>query len=362
MSPLFHARRRSSPVDEGRRVRGRVQDLLGRALGLVQRRQPRQLVAVLAVEPHDLARRRDLPEVVRGVVAELGQPPVGLRMAPRRRVEVHLRVRQVRVLDQLADLPGPGAGEIAQHALEVADAHVVGDEREVLAAEALAGERQVARRAGQRLRPVEALVDLRAGAPQLDRALIVAAPLGAREPPRDPLARGQVDLHAEQVLRGLGQDLRQPGRRLQAARGAGVRAAGALEEDEALERVGVDLGLGGRALDLRAPACGPLRAGDRTARRERVERMAVAGGGAPLELRGTVGGPRERVGQRRRVGLDLTRRRGHERHAFRRLVAPAREQEDGGRRDDEGGCDRTAHPSQPGTHASVRRDVGSRQV
>ena len=47
-------------------------------------------------------------------------------VAGRRRVEVEPRVRRL------------AAAEGAQHVLQVADAHVVGDEREVLAAELLA--------------------------------------------------------------------------------------------------------------------------------------------------------------------------------------------------------------------------------
>ena len=73
-------------------------------------------------------------------------------MALGRRVEVDLRVGHV-VLAAVG----------AQDALEVAHAHVVGDEGHVLALEALLGHRQVARGRLQRLGGIEALVDLARG-------------------------------------------------------------------------------------------------------------------------------------------------------------------------------------------------------
>ena len=131
---------------------------------------------------------------------------------------------------------------------------------------------------GQRLLGVEAVVDPRAARRSAAASALAAAPLGARQPARDPRAGGDVDVHPEQVVAGLGEDLRQPRRRLR-ARPARARlgAARALQEHEPLERVGVDAGLLGGALHERPPARRALGARHRAARRQRVEQRGVAG-------------------------------------------------------------------------------------
>ena len=309
---------------EPRRAVERVEHLLGGVLRRLQRLQPRQLVAVLAVQPHDLARRVELPQVGGGVVAERRQLALHVGVALRRRVEVDAGVGRL-VL--------PEGGE---HALQVADAHVVGDEREVVAAQLLLRDREVARGAGQRLGRVVALVDRAALALQLLHARRAALLDRAADLAREAPALRDVDLHAEQVLAGLGEDLRQPDGALGVA-GHRVLAAGALEEHERLEHVGGDAGLARRVLDLRAPARDALRRRGRAARRAGVEDVARAGGGAPDELVLVVGVVGERVGDRRAAALLAGRRRDDRdaRRRARRRAAPSRS---GDRR--RGGCPR----------------------
>ena len=57
-------------VREALRLEGRVQYLLGRALGCVQEIELLQAIAVLAIEPHDLLRGEHAPVVGRRIVAQ----------------------------------------------------------------------------------------------------------------------------------------------------------------------------------------------------------------------------------------------------------------------------------------------------
>ncbi len=88
-----------------------------------------QLVAVGAVQVHDRHRAQDAPVVERGVVAEPGEQIERRAMAVRRGVEVQLRIRD-----------GTAAVVVVEDLLEVADPHVVGDDREVGAPEMLFGD------------------------------------------------------------------------------------------------------------------------------------------------------------------------------------------------------------------------------
>ena len=150
-------------------------------------------------------------------------------------------------------------------------------------------------------------------------------------------AAGDVDLHPEQVLARLGEDLGQPDRALGVARDR-VGAAGALEEHERLEAVGVDAGLLRRRLDLRAPLRDALGGGQRAAGRARVEHVARAGRGARLELLAAVGVVGERVGQRRAlpVGLRARRRRGGGKVAREPAVLAVERAADGGEHEEDG--------------------------
>ena len=101
---------------------------------------------------------------------------------------------------------------------------------------------------------------------------------------------------------------------------------GALEEHQALERVGVHAGLARGGLDLRAPARDPLGALRRPAGRERVEQVAGAGRGAADELVLALRVPGEGVGQ---ALLVLAAGRGGDgRDAAGRAVAEPRDPED----------------------------------
>ena len=83
---------------------------------------------------------------------------------------------------------------------------------------------------------IEALVDPRAGRAGRAERVAPLQPAGVAGAALD------VDLHPEQVLARLGEDLRQPGRGLGAAGRLRVGPAGALEEHQRLEQVGVHAG------------------------------------------------------------------------------------------------------------------------
>ena len=57
---------------------------------------------------------------------------------------------------------------------------------------------------------------------------------------REPSARLEIDLHAEEVRRRLGKDLREAGRVLGVVSHDHVLAPRALEQDDRLDHVGVD--------------------------------------------------------------------------------------------------------------------------
>ena len=186
---------RARPIAKGSSKTGvrccRVQDLLGRGLVRLQHRLALERLGIGPVLAHDLAGREDAPQVGRGVVAQRRQLAPRRRVAQRARVEVQLRV-------------GDDALPVGhERLLQVAHAHVVGDDGEVVAAELALGEVQVARRRLDRLGRVEALVDAPAGG--LARLDAVAAQDAAGQ----PLGRLDVDVQAEQVLAGLGEDLGQ---------------------------------------------------------------------------------------------------------------------------------------------------------
>ena len=197
-----------------------MQHLLGGVLRRLQRRDPIEAVGVRAVQAHDLARRLDAPEVRRRVVAERREPAVSLLVLQRRGVEVQPRVGDV-VL---------AVG--AQRVLQVADAHVVADDREIVAAELAAGEPQIARRrrpapwSGRSARRPRAAA--RAGArsaPCRRRAPRAAASArcAARRPDRPSSAAGcgrsrRVSASARRRLRAAGRRRRRDARRSRAGR------------------------------------------------------------------------------------------------------------------------------------------------
>ena len=252
-------------------------------------------------------------------------------MADRRGVEEELGV---------GDLVRPIGLE---RALQVADAHVVALDRQVVAAEVALGELQVARRRLQRLARVEALVDT----PPL--GLQPRDPRRRRRPPdpaRDPLRRSDVDLQPQQVGRGLGEDLRQPDGRPQVVGGRDVRPATALQEDDRLQRVRILVGAGRDVLDRRPQPLHALRGRQHAARALGVEHVAEARGGASLEVGAAAGVVGERVAGG--IGRPAARRQ-HTR--TRRLAAAAQHHDDDPRHDDD---------AQPGGRHGVGASSGHR--
>src|SRR5829696_9338657 len=119
-----------------------------------------ELLRVGAVEAHDLAGGRNAPEVGRGSVAEAGEQAVRAPMDEWRRVEVELGVAQILFLDERPRQPLLFGADVGANRLgEVADAHVVGGDGEVVATELRLSEREIAPRRGERLGRVEALVE-----------------------------------------------------------------------------------------------------------------------------------------------------------------------------------------------------------
>ena len=231
-------------------------------------------------------------------------------MARRRRVEVDLRVGR------------PLGAVRAQHVLEVADAHVVGDERQVVAAQLLARDRQVAGAAGQRLDRVEALVDrapLRAAAPAPSAAARAGTPgrsggSAARCARRRPASRAGCRRSRRGSASAPRRPRCRPPSRPRAPRSRGTRAP----------RAGpARAGAARRRLDLRAPARDALGGRRRAAGRARVEHVARAGRRALDERLLVVGVVGERIGHGRAAGLAAGGRR-HELHARGGPVAAQR--------------------------------------
>ena len=323
----------------------------------MQPREALELGAVLAPELHDPLGGAQLPQVVGGVVAQAGEPPLGGGVAQRRRVEVDAGVGEPLVGDHVGDLAVAHARVVAQDRLQVAHAHVVGDEREVLAAEALGGQLEVARGGGERLVGVEALVDAAALRPPARRARRAPAALGPGDAAGGAAACGHVDVHVQQALAGLGHDLREPGGALGPHRGQGVVAPAALEEDEPLQRGGLDAGPPGGAGDLRAAARHALGGGHGAARRERVQRVARARGRALDQLLVSARRPGEGILDRLGGCLGgLAGRRRDDRDVARGRVAAAAEQgegQSGGRQHDDRDEDETRRPARRGRATSL---------
>jgi hypothetical protein len=97
-------------------------------------------------------------------------------------------------------------------------------------------------------------------------------------------AESEVDVHAEQRLTGLRDDLRQPCGARGIAAGDRIRETGALQEHDRLEDVGVHCGAGGDLVDQAAVcryACGGL---DRPTGALDEQHVRFAGGGALHEV------------------------------------------------------------------------------
>ena len=296
--------------------------------------EARQLVPVLVVEAHDLPGRLEPEEVGPRVVAQRGEATEGAWVARGRRVEEEPRIGEVVRVDRFAGRgPRRARGHVEpDHLLQVADAHVVGGQGEVLPAEALAGEGEIAAAALERLARVEALVHPPARAlervqPPLGAPAPAQQPLdqrtaaGALDPRREPAARRQVDAHAQEARGGAGEDLPEPDRPLHAARDR-VRPSGALEEHQRFEGVGLDAVAFGRALHQGTKAPHPLGRGRDAAWALRVEHVRIASSTALQQLPGALGGEAEGleclVGGRRQPRPRLA---GQQDRAARRVLA-----------------------------------------
>ena len=101
---------------------------------------------------------------------------------------------------------------------------------------------------------------------------------------RQPAALLEIDVHAEEVLPGLGQDLRQArgGDRIVPRDDVGPSAA--LEEHDRLDEVRLEAAVVDRVLDERAEGLGALGGREHAAGTLRIERVAEPERGCLLEL------------------------------------------------------------------------------
>jgi hypothetical protein len=224
---------------EPRRPVARVHDLLRGALLPLQPRLVRERGGVVPVQPHHTLRGEHLPVVIARHVAERREPPPRGAVPVGRRAEVELRVGR--------ELASVGRDDM----LEVADAHVVRDDREVVAAEIASRRRQVADGRAQRLHRRETLVDMTAADGKLVRADEVSAQRCAIDRPREAAADVRVHVHPEELPAGRRDDLRQPGCARDVASGQHLGAPRTLDEDERLEHVRAESAPPGGADDQR---------------------------------------------------------------------------------------------------------------
>ncbi len=203
---------------------------------------------------------------------------------------------QRRGVEEELDIGDGGAGAIgAQHVLEVADAHVVALGREILApGERPPRGREVAPRRGQGGRGVKALIDAATLCRQLRRPPTLPSRRCLSDLRCQASARGLVDAQAKEVARRLAEDLREPGGCPRSRRRERVGPAGAFEEDDRLESVGVAAAGPRCGLDEWAQRRYSLGRGDHAAGALGVEHVRVASG-RPLLV---VGGASRRVGER----------------------------------------------------------------
>jgi hypothetical protein len=219
-----------------------------------------------------------------------------------RGIEEHARPAEILVLDEVGHRDVRTRRRVGpQHVRQVPDPHVVRDDGEVVAAEPLACRRQVAHGAGERLLGLEAGVHRAALGAQRLRARVVAAALRTGDPNRQRAASLEVDVHPEEVLRGLGEDLRETGGGDRVVARDHVRAAAALEEHDRLDEVGVEPGVLDGFLDERPERIGALRGREDAARALGVQRVGEPEGCALLELRVLGGVVRKHVLGRHRV-------------------------------------------------------------
>ena len=271
-------------VGEALGLEGRVQRFLGTALRRVQEVELLQAIPVLAVETHDLLRREHAPVVGRRVVTQPRQQRVRGCVSVGGSVEEDARPREILFLHQVGHRE-VGAGRVrAQDVREVADAHVVRDHREVVAPQPLACRREIANGARERLLGIEPRVDAPALLAQTLCQRRVAALEGFCDSRRQSPARLEIHLHAEEVLRGLGQDLCETGGGDGIVSCDDVRTAAALEEDDRLDEIRLEAAPVDGILDQAAEGLRALGGGEDAAGALGVERMTEPEGGGALEI------------------------------------------------------------------------------
>ena len=139
---------------------------------------------------------------------------------------------------------------------------------------------------------------MRRSARRLLRLGQVSALHGARDLHRQPATFLQVDGHAEEVLRGLGEDLGEAGRRHRIVPRDDLRPPAALEEDDRLDEVGLESAVCHGVLDERSEGLRALGGREDASRALGVERVAEPEGGGTLEVLGLRVVVHEHVGAR----------------------------------------------------------------
>ena len=281
--------------------------LRGRQVGLGLER-----VGVLALLVEDLPRRPDPPRVERGVVAEAGEELVRLGVALRRGVEVEPGVVDVVLGDGRGGRAAPLVSRRTPRSRSRGCRSPCGTRRPPAPRSRTARSRSggSAPLPRARLRGRSARRSLGAPrpaatqAPSLPLASRLVDLLGQRDASR------QVDPHAEEARRRRRDDLRQARGRVRRAVRHHLRAPGAFEEDDRLQRVRVDPAGLGRRLDLVAPLRRSARRGDHAAGALLVDHVGGPERRPLGELLRRLGRPGERVarGQRRlraRLARDL---------------------------------------------------------
>ena len=180
-----------------------------------------------------------------------------------------------------------GTGRVcAEDVRQVADPHVVGDDGEVVPPESLPCGGEVADGARKSLLGIEPCVDRPPAFTQTLGLGHISASDGTGDPHRQPPALVQIDVHSEEALPGLRQDLRQARRCDRIVPGDDVRTSTALEEHDRLDEIRLEAAVVHRVLDQRSEGVGALGCREDTARALRIERVAEPECCGVLELLG----------------------------------------------------------------------------
>ena len=204
----------------------------------------------------------------------------------RRGVEEHANPREILLLDEIGNREIRSRGVRAKDVREVPDSHVVRDDSEVFTSQLLARGGQVANRSLERLLGVEACIDHAPFRPETFCLGHVSALDGVRDLNCQPATFLEVDGHAEEVLRGLGEDLREAGRRHRIVPRDDLRPAATLEEHDRFDQVGLESAARDGVLDERPEELRALGGREDASRALGVERVAEPERGSTLEVFG----------------------------------------------------------------------------